>query len=63
MVSPRITSPHIGCADTWKDLPEVLDVIEASCEFWKRDRMGWVRAKSMGDTSRTFQDVGILERY
>ena len=26
----RITSPHLGCADTWKDLPEVLDVIEVS---------------------------------
>ncbi|CAK9110248.1 Phospholipase ABHD3 (Abhydrolase domain-containing protein 3) [Durusdinium trenchii] len=45
----EITSPHIGCADTWKDLPEVLDVIEAECPAQPIFAMGF----SMGGTILT----------
>jgi len=45
----EITSPHLGCADTWKDLPEVLDVIEAACPKQPIFAMGF----SMGGTILT----------
>lgn len=45
----EITSPHLGCADTWKDLPEVLDVIEESCPKQPIFAMGF----SMGGTILT----------
>eukprot|EP00435_Cladocopium_sp_Y103_P039367 s1037_g10.t1 len=45
----EITSPHLGCADTWKDLPEVLDVIEETCPKQPIFAMGF----SMGGTILT----------
>ncbi|CAL1168230.1 unnamed protein product [Cladocopium goreaui] len=45
----EITSPHLGCADTWKDLPEVLDVIEEACPKQPIFAMGF----SMGGTILT----------
>ncbi|CAJ1373133.1 unnamed protein product [Effrenium voratum] len=45
----EITSPRLGCADSWKDLPEVLDVIEAACPGQPILAMGF----SMGGTILT----------